>query len=889
MKKRLLKILFVLVATCSAYAQEISVVTYNVRYSNSSDTNAGNGWATRRAYLINLMNFQQPDLLGVQEAVQGQITDLESGLKGYGRIGVGRNDGKESGEHSSIFYKKDRMALHDHGDFWLSDTPEKPSKGFPSKGGSTTYYRICSWGKFLDRVTGSYIYYFNTHMDLDETNRQQSYYLIKRKIQEIVGSVNAPIIISGDYNAVQTGDSYKLFYNSGFLYDCFNRAKQKFMTNGTCPGFNAGNYSTVSGELRRIDHIFVTKNFDVNHYGVLNPCYYSTAGSADYYERAYSDHSPVMAKLSLKIPDLAELDTIQPPVVNGIYQISSARELKAFASIVNGLSKYEQNTAAKAVLTHDIDMAEITDWIPIGTSAIPYSGTFNGQGHSIQNILIDTHKSYSGLFGNTSGASIRDFSLSGTLNIKEGTAEHGVVGYASGSTIRDVHSALNITLATANGETKHVGGIAGSIFNGSTVTRCSFNGIISDAGTNTIGGIVGYADQSANNISYCLNYGIIHSNGASTNVGGILGYVNHDGIKISYCANVGNVTGSASHAGQIIGQQVKAMTTLPTYLFYMEGEQLTAFGTETNATSATGATAMTKYDVARGELTALLNKGKSTSTMIFFQNINEGEQSDPYPVFGGQPEHKIVYQGAFGKKKTSTDTTNYNFYVNNGGHLPSLSLINSFSTPVAFIADHINYCCEPTNPWGTIYLPFSVESTENVQFYEVVPDQPDNSLLAIAPCTSLQAYTPGLYHFTGNTFNMEADTVSIAIPSAKTSFTYGNYVLTGTLNKKTNYNGGYVLTGDSFQYTTENTVANAFEAFLTTSNGEQGDIKIYICDADGINSIPHFSQSAGGAISGIQHSIYDLSGRIVNTQLSTPNSQLRKGVYILNGKKYIKQ
>lgn len=889
MKKRLLQLILVLVATCSVYAQELSVITYNVRYLNSSDTNAGNGWATRRTYFINLVNFQMPDLLGVQEAVQSQINDLESGLKGYGRIGVGRNDGKESGEHSSIFYKKERMMLIDHGDFWLSDTPEKPSKGFPSKGGDEKYYRICSWGKFIDKATCSYIYYFNTHMDLNETNRQQSYYLIKKKIQEIVGTLNAPVIISGDYNAVQTGDTYKLFYNSGFLYDCYHRAKQKFITNGTCPGFNAGSYSTVSGELRRIDHIFVTKNFDVTHYGVLNPCYYSTSGTADYHERAYSDHSPVIAKLSIKTPEKAEIDTIQPPIVNGVYQISSARELKAFASIVSGLSKYEQNTAAKAVLTNDIDMSEIENWEPIGSSSVPYTGTFNGQGHRIRNFLVNTNKSYSGLFGMTSGATIRDFTLSGTITVKSGTGEHGIVGCASSSTIRDVHSELEITLDKANEETKHVGGIAGSMFNNTTITRCSFSGSISDAGTNSIGGIVGYADQTSNNISYCLNYGTIQSNGTSTYVGGILGYVNHNGFRISYCANVGKVMGNAGHAGQIVGQQVKAMSTLPTYLYYLDGEELTAFGTETDKTSAVGATAMTTNDIARGELTAMLNKGKSATTMIFFQNINEGEQSDPYPVFSGQPEHKIVYQGTFGKKKTSSDTTNYNFYVNDGGHIPDLSLINAFTTSVAFIADHISYSCESANAWGTIYLPFAVASKEDIQFYEILPEQPNTAMLSIAPSTTLQAYTPGLYHLTGNTLNVEAENTAIAVPPTKLSYTFGDFVLTGTFSKRTSYTGGYILSGDSFQHTTEDVVTNAFEATLTLSSGEQQEIKLLINDADVINSIPHSSQSAGGAISGIQHSIYDLSGRKVNTQHSTLNSHLSKGIYIVNGKKYIKQ
>lgn len=883
MRKRLLQIFFVLITTSWVYAQELSIITYNVRYSNSNDTNAGNGWATRKTYLINLVNFQQPDLLGVQEATSGQVTDLENGLKAYGRIGVGRNDGKSSGEHSCIFYKKERMMLIDRGDFWLSDTPDKPSKGFPSKGGSTTYYRICSWGKFIDKATGSYIYYFNTHMDLDETNRQQSYYLIRKKIQEIAGTLNVPIIISGDYNAVQTGDAYKLFYNSGFLYDCFHRAKQKFMTNGTCPGFNACNYSTVSGELRRIDHIFVTKNFDVNHYGVLNPCYYSTSGTAEYHERAYSDHSPVVAKLSIKIPDIADLDTVQPPIEKGIYQISTARELKAFANIVNGLSIHEQNTNAKAILVNDIDMAEVTNWAPIGTSGNPFSGTFNGQGHAIQNLLLNTGKSYSGLFGMTSGASIRDFSISGTLYVADGTTEHGVVGYASSSTIRDIHSSLNIILNKANEETKHVGGVVGSMFNTSTITKCSYWGTISDAGTNTVGGIVGYADQTANTISYCINYGTIHSDGTNTNQGGILGYVNYDGIKISYCANIGNVSGNPAYSGQIVGQLVKKISTLPAYVYYLDGEELTAFGKSSDPTPVSGSTALTMNDVKRGELTALLNKGKNTSNMIFFQNINEGEQSDPYPVFGGgTTEHKIVYQGTFGKKKSSTDNTNYNFYVNEGGHLPELSLIDAFTSSVVFIADHISYNFEPSNAWGTIYLPFSVTSTEELQFYSIAPVQTSNTVLTISPCTMLQAFTPGLYHLTGNSFNAEAFDETINVPPTITSFTYGNFVLTGTFNKKTSYSGGYVLSGDSFQYTTDNVITNSFEATLTTASGEQQEIKLLVSDADGIILTPTLSKSEGV--------IYDLAGRkILNSRFSVHNSQLRKGIYIQNGKKNIKQ
>lgn len=873
MKRQLLHLTFLLLAILAVQAQELTVCTYNLRYKNSDDTKAGNGWDTRRTYLINLVNFQQPDLLGVQEALNTQMNDMTNGLTGYGRIGVGRNDGGTSGEFSAIFYRKERLELLDHGDFWLSDTPYQSSKGFPSKGGSTQYYRICTWGKFYDKATGVVVYHFNTHMDLDETNRQQSYYLIKQKIQELA-STTAPVIITGDYNAVQTGDAYKLFFNSGFLYDSFDKTKQKFMTNGTCPGFNANNYSTVSGELRRIDHIFVTQRaFNIIHYAVLNPCYYSTDGTANYALKAYSDHSPVFAKLAYKnTAPTEELATTRPPIVNGVYQISTPKELLAFSYIVNGLVGFTQNTAAKAVLLNDIDMTGVNSWVPIGTESKPYTGTFDGQGYAIQNLTIKTSKSYSGMFGKTSGATIKNFHLSGTLTVAEWSGEHGVVGYADATTITDVHSSLNITASKANTYTKHIGGIAGSLFNNSTVTRCSYAGKLTDAGTDTAGGIVGYADGTANSISYCINYGTVKSTGATTNLGGILGYVNCNGFQISYCANVGTVTGAMQYAGQIIGRQKQAMTTPPSNLYYLDGATLSAFGLSTDATSATGATVVTTDDVTSGELTFLLNDGKEESDFVFFQNLCEGEQTDPYPIIGGEPEHKIVYQGEQGKQKTPDDQTNYNFYVNDGGHLANLALVNYFSTPVAFTADYASYTGQATNAWGTIYLPFAAESSDDVQLYEVVPEQTEGSVLAIAPCSSLGAYTPGLYHLVGETFEVKANDVPIALPPADTSLPVANFLLTGTLDELTTA-GGYVFNGNTFQYTADDVVTSAFQAYLTAAGEQPQEVTLLIIDATSITDL-----KGSNDLNGI---IYNLSGqRLMKAQ---------KGINIINGKKYIRK
>ena len=636
MKNTLLIIPLLLLAVLPLQAQDITVCTYNLRYKNSGDTDAGNGWNTRRTYLINFVNFQQPDLLGVQEATYAQMTDMAGGLKGYDYVGVGRNDGAQSGEYSAIFYRKERMVLLDCGDFWLSDTPDKPSKGFPSKGGSTTYYRICSWGKFFDKGTGTVIYHFNTHLDLDETNRQQSYYLIRQRIDEIA-SRTAPVIISGDYNAVQTGDAYKLFYNSGFLYDSYVRAKQRFMTNGTCPGFNAGNYSTVSGELRRIDHIFVTRAFDIKHYGVLNPCYYSTTGTADYAERAYSDHSPVIVKLALRNPAGAELNTELPPMIDGVYQLSTSQELQAFSNIVNGLGGYEQNVKANAALTADIDMQDVTDWMPIGRSNAPFSGKFDGQGHSIRNFSLNSHRSYAGLFGRTSGATIAGFSIDGNITYGDGTGA-GVVGWSEGGTIRDVHSSLAIAVTQV---AHHIGGVVGSMRTGTKATACSFSGTITDTGgsNDCIGGIAGYTNENCS-LEDCANYGDISFQNTEAYAGGIIGYVNNAAFSgVKNCLSTGQIriaSGTPTYSGAIGGRVRNFTASTFQNNYWLEGSAVAVSGENKVQGESAGASRM-----ASGEICYKLNAERADTG--WFQTLGD----DQFPVLLDDHLRVLLRDGAY--------------------------------------------------------------------------------------------------------------------------------------------------------------------------------------------------------------------------------------------------
>lgn len=67
----------------------------------------------------------------------------------YSYVGVGRDDGKDSGEYSALFYKTDKFNIVKSGIFWLSETPDKVSMGWDA-----IYNRVCTYALFEDKVSG---------------------------------------------------------------------------------------------------------------------------------------------------------------------------------------------------------------------------------------------------------------------------------------------------------------------------------------------------------------------------------------------------------------------------------------------------------------------------------------------------------------------------------------------------------------------------------------------------------------------------------------------------------------------------------------------------------------------------------------------------------------
>ena len=280
--KRLFTLALSLVAVLGVQAQELLVGTYNVRYQNESDAKQGNGWSQRCPVICEILSYESPDIFGTQEAKVGQIHDLLKGLPEYDYIGVARDDGREEGEYSAIFYHKGRLKKIRSGNFWLSETPDRPALGWDA-----ACIRICTWGKFEDKTTGKQFYFFNTHMDhVGTVARRESARLILQRIGQLAKS--QPTILTGDFNVDQTDEIYGICSRSGILRDCYAHARQRMAPTGTWNDFMQDSRSNA-----RIDHVFVSSDFDIPHYAIFTNGYW--LGKS---RRNISDHYPVMVKLS---------------------------------------------------------------------------------------------------------------------------------------------------------------------------------------------------------------------------------------------------------------------------------------------------------------------------------------------------------------------------------------------------------------------------------------------------------------------------------------------------------------------------------------------------------------------------------------------------------------
>ena len=305
MKKRVYLLIMLAVFAVMQLSAQMLVGSYNIRLKVSSDSVKGNVWAKRCQVICDQVNFMGPVVFGAQEVLHTQLLDMLDRLDGYDYIGVGRDDGKTGGEYAAIFYKTSQLRLLDYGNFWLSETPDRPGLGWDA-----ACVRICTWGKFACQTASDdeAFYFFNLHMDhVGVIARREAAKLIVQKIREI--APGEPVIVTGDFNVDQKDEIYSIFTSSGLLKDSYLDTRIRFAENGT---FNS--YDTDLYTDSRIDHIFVSPCWQVDAYGVLTNSYWTPDENsneqmkghdapqeidfAKYTRRQPSDHYPVFVRLT---------------------------------------------------------------------------------------------------------------------------------------------------------------------------------------------------------------------------------------------------------------------------------------------------------------------------------------------------------------------------------------------------------------------------------------------------------------------------------------------------------------------------------------------------------------------------------------------------------------
>jgi endonuclease/exonuclease/phosphatase family metal-dependent hydrolase len=272
---RSLACILVLAFALPAAAEPIRVMSYNIRYDNPADMPP---WPERRPHMIRQMAFLAPDIIGLQEALLPMVDALVSGLPGYGRYGVGRDDGKAQGESTTVLYRTDRFDLVKAETTWCSKTPNVPSKDYDANLPRTLTRLI-----LRDKASGQLLDVRNAHFDhIGVVAREKC----AEQIEATPVWPQADIVVLGDFNSGPDSAPYRVLTDDRGLKlaDARTLAKVEFGPRGTFNGFDI----QKSGDA--IDHIFVARDTVVIRYGVLTDSFDG---------KVISDHFPVVADLIL--------------------------------------------------------------------------------------------------------------------------------------------------------------------------------------------------------------------------------------------------------------------------------------------------------------------------------------------------------------------------------------------------------------------------------------------------------------------------------------------------------------------------------------------------------------------------------------------------------------
>ncbi|MBP5527451.1 MAG: endonuclease/exonuclease/phosphatase family protein [Bacteroidales bacterium] len=270
-----------LLCSCSKPADELKIVSFNIRYNSYENIDGENGWPNRKEAVVRMINEEKPAAIGLQEALIDQLQYLDSCLPEYRRIGVGRDDGEEAGEFMAIYYDTTRLELELDQTLWLSDTPLQPSLGWDA-----ACRRTVTIAFFRDRKSRKVFCYLNTHLDhVGKTARAEGAGLIAALLNPdpqdwVLCDSHTPVILGGDMNSTIDDTIFNAFYNVGLK-------PAREMTDSISNAITYNGYGKEDGKV--IDHFFV-KDLKVVSFRTLD---------GDFGVPYISDHYPIEVVIKL--------------------------------------------------------------------------------------------------------------------------------------------------------------------------------------------------------------------------------------------------------------------------------------------------------------------------------------------------------------------------------------------------------------------------------------------------------------------------------------------------------------------------------------------------------------------------------------------------------------
>ena len=274
----------------------LNVMSFNIRRGTAKD--GKNHWIFRRNRVCELLSHYRPDVLGLQEAMDFQISEISAVLPGYETVGTG-NLGGGKGLHTAVFYDAVRFFPSAEGTFWFSDTPDIPG----SKGWGNIIPRTCTWVRLIEKESGQAFYFYNVHLDhISQRSRKNSVVFLTRFIH--TRSSSDPFVLTGDFNAREK--SAPIQYLKG-------KKPLRIRTEGSVSNPeplmdtfrvrypNVRHVATFHGFRRfffrfKLDYIFVPSSARVQAAEIIQPRW----------KKCYpSDHFPLFSRIDLSVIPVA--------------------------------------------------------------------------------------------------------------------------------------------------------------------------------------------------------------------------------------------------------------------------------------------------------------------------------------------------------------------------------------------------------------------------------------------------------------------------------------------------------------------------------------------------------------------------------------------------------